>query len=101
MRIFEDRLIPSRNDQVCVGLKCDLCGKVSESIHDWSISSHDLSETEVSIKTIIRHSDGYQYPEGGNSINYEIDICPECFMDKLVPWLKSQGADIKKTKSDW
>lgn len=101
MRIFKDKFTPARHDKVCVSMQCDLCGKVSESVHDWSSSLYELNETEVSIKTIIRHSNGYSYPEGGNSINYEIDICPECFMEKLIPWLKSQGADIKETESDW
>ena len=28
----------------------------------------------------------------------EIDLCPDCFEFKLVPWLESQGVEIRRNK---
>ncbi len=37
---------------------------------------------------------GYQYPEGGSGIEVNIDICPECFENKII--LKSSVPSSKE-----
>lgn len=49
---------------------CDLCGADEPGIGDGFCS-------------IIQ--------EGGSSMVSPIDICSNCFYEKLTPWLKSQG----------
>lgn len=36
-----------------------------------------------------------------DNVEKEVDICPDCFKNKLVPWLISQGAKIKQEDWDW
>ena len=61
----------------------------SKSDGDWSKELHyEVKETEIRLKT------GSNYPEGGSGEETTIDICPECFTEKLIPWVKSQGGGI-------
>ena len=41
----------------------------------------------MEIKVIIRHREGLNYPEGGSGIEINIDLCPDCVKNKLIPWL--------------
>lgn len=53
------------------------------------------------MKIIIYHREGDSYPEGGSGTITEVDICPDCFQNKLVPWLELQGATIKEKDWEW
>lgn len=64
-------------------IKCDICGKVSKS--NWREEFYDATETSAELKT------GRSYPEGGDGEKYEIDICPECFKKKLIPFVETFG----------
>lgn len=75
--------------------KCDLCGFMGDD--DWDGGSYEVNETEISVT--ITQKDGDNFPSGGSGTKYEIDLCPDCFKDRLVPWLRSEGADIKQ--EDW
>jgi len=79
-------------------IQCDICGKKADK-HDWSTGTYDVNETEF--KILIRQRNGVNYPEGGWGTEYEADICPNCFKDKLIPWLDSQGCKVKKKQWDW
>ena len=77
---------------------CDLCGK--EAMYgDWSGGVYEINETEIHVR--IKQKEGCQFPEGGSGEYYEVDICPECFKEKLVPWLNSQGANLKPLDWSW
>ena len=75
-------------------MKCDLCGRKSNG-EDWSPGGYRMAEVEVKLK------EGTNYPEGGFGTLYDVDICPDCFRDKLIPWLQSQGAAVRETEWDW
>lgn len=98
MKTYKTITIPESEKKVLAGRKCDLCGKESTGT-DWDAGTWEVNETEV--KVIVKQKDGENYPEGGSGEEYEIDICPECFLNRLVPWLKSEGADIKPTEWEW
>ena len=96
MKLYEQKVIPQREATVCVGRKCDLCGRRSQDRgNSWSDENYVVGETEVS------YSEGSSYPEGGWGIKYEIDICPKCFVGKLIPWLREQGAVVKEEVWGW
>lgn len=79
--------IPATTIEVVHFVICDLCGaKIEES-------SYDVDEVEV------RHKTGDNYPEGGSGEETSIDMCGKCFDEKLVPWLRSQGAAPRT--EDW
>lgn len=84
-------------DEFCEELRCDLCGAKAKRQNSWGDGWYDVNETEVSVT--VKQREGESYPEGGSGTEYEVDICPECFRTKLVPWLISQGAKIQE--KDW
>ena len=49
----------------------------------------------------VRQRQGVSYPEGGSGTEIEVDLCPTCFKEKLVPWLRSQGATIEEKEWEW
>jgi hypothetical protein len=78
---------------------CDLCGK--DANRDWQgRSSYEFDDVEVEIE--VKRKEGTNYPEGGNGTEVVIDVCPDCFVKKLVPWVESHGhAKIEITEWDW
>jgi len=79
-------------------LTCDLCG--AEGVGEgWKSSEWNVNETKM--KVTVTQTEGLSYPEGGTGTEYVIDLCPECFKNRLVPWLTSQGAEIEKMEWDW
>jgi hypothetical protein len=87
MKITALKTLPAREESYVAEIHCDLCGRISTNAwRPWSTGSYDLREVEVSLRT------GDQYPEGGGGEMVEFDICPDCFTNKLVVWLESQGA---------
>jgi hypothetical protein len=95
--------------QILDHMSCDLCGKSTRQMKrmnkdrsltplaasEWSQGHYDVNETEISFNK------GENYPEGGFGEKLEFDICPDCFMNKLVPWMKEQGSEPRKTEWDW
>jgi hypothetical protein len=76
-------------------IKCDLCGEVSRNEFSWSVDHLTISETQIHLIEGDKEGD----PGSGRGITIPVDLCPDCFKGKLIPWLKSQGADIKEL--DW
>lgn len=68
---------------------CDICqDKIGEG-------SFDIREGRVLLKI------GSSYPEGGSATEIRADICEKCFVEKLVPWLESQGVEMKTKEVEW
>ena len=78
-----------------VSRACDLCGLVSKSDRNWKDDEYHIDETEVKLTVGIKEWDGRSDTE------YTVDICPDCFKGKLIPWLQSQGATIQEKNYDW
>lgn len=53
---------------------------------------------EVEIEVTVRHKEGMRFPEGVSYEEISVDVCPDCFKTKLIPWLESQG--VKITRKD-
>lgn len=84
--------------EVLVETTCDLCGKVAKS-GDWQSSTYDEDDTEVTVTVRARQAiTGYDY---GDVTEQYVDICPECFQNKLIPFLESEGAVIQKREYDY
>ena len=93
MKTYDKRIRPAREYDALVETKCDLCGKTTTK--EWKGHSDDAAETEVRFKT------GTIYPEGGSGDETTIDICPECFRTKLIPWVESHGGKPTTKEWDW
>jgi len=77
---------PAREEQMLDFLVCDICGRKSDSgWGDWRTKAYDATEVVVKLRL------GDDYPEGGSGEKWEIDICPECFREKLIPWVEAFG----------
>ena len=96
MRHYIQKQIPAREEKVLDKITCDLCGKVAKS-GNWESTLWEVNETEIEIT--VRQKDGLSYPESGWGTQYTVDICPDCFKNKLIPWLESQGCVAKR--KDW
>jgi len=82
----EEKITTTRTVQECT--ICDFCGYTTDHRNEWENDPHALkcsayfiSETELS------YSYGVRYPEGSSLHKYDIDICPVCFLNKIVPML--------------
>ncbi len=75
-------------------VQCDLCG-AKTGVREWADCSFDVNEVNVS------HSEGSSYPDGGNRTETILDICPECFKKKLIPWFVSQGGTPRTEERDY
>lgn len=77
------------------GITCDICGETHPYDH-WKHDTFEVLETEVSLTT------GFQYPEGGSREITSFDICPKCFKEILIPFLKEKfGAEPRKEEKDY
>jgi len=95
MKVYREETIPETTRQVLDHKTCDLCGKKTTKNlgpNNWDAPDWHFEETDVSMT--IKHETGESYPEGIFSETCEIDICPECFQHKLIPWLKAQGVRV-------
>jgi len=80
--------IKTETKQVLVEVSCDLCGAITKD-GDWGDLPIRVEDTRVEYRT------GDSWGTDGCDINeYVIDICPKCFMDKLIPFVESHGKKI-------
>lgn len=82
--------------QHVVGLTCDLCGRTVETDRcSWAAEEHKVSEVEVHFKS------GENTDDSGKGEKITVDICPDCFMRKLIPWVTDQGGTPTTTTWEW
>ena len=80
MRTVTKRVVPERIvEETSPDIICDICGK---TYRNWDGQYHKN-------ETIVRLEEGSYYPEGGSCEKMYVDICPDCFKEKLIPFLKS------------
>lgn len=80
----------SYDREVVFKVTCDICKEVIPPE-----KTYEVSEVEV------KYRHGTSYPDGGFIEITEFDICPKCFKEKLVPMLKSLGAQPTEYESDF
>lgn len=86
--------VPATTRQQQVSMSCDFCGKETKS-YSWDRAYYEVNETEVCVE--LKHKEGFHYPESGSGQEFQCDMCPTCFKEKLVPFLKT----IAKTPLDY
>jgi hypothetical protein len=66
---------------------CDICKKES-SYHsrNWGNDSFNVKEVEIKM------NEGHAYPDGSFGEYIIYDICPDCFKNKIIPFMDSLGA---------
>lgn len=103
---YKKECIPAQSahvEEVFDSITCDLCGKVrlrkahpfDERPKMWPDKSSPINRTKIACRI---GEVSYEDNEAGG-IDIEIDLCPDCFIKKLVPWIKSFGG--KPRESEW
>ena len=87
-RVIKVRQTEPRAEKYTAEVMCDLCGAIapSPSNYDPWEKMYDVARPRVSLKT------GSMFPEGGSGELTFFDICPECFVSKVIPALRALGA---------
>jgi hypothetical protein len=81
---------------------CDLCGRVAAE-GNWCGESRWPridDETQLAVRVCRKRMETYG-SDSGDTEELSYDICPQCFTDKLVPWLQGQGAQAKPVNFSW
>ena len=92
MKIYEEKEVTVIREHLHL-MTCDLCGKSTQG-EDWTRKNYDVSETEVSCRV------GTNYGSSSTGTTYEVDICPDCFINVLIPWVEAR-AGRKIPGKDW
>lgn len=92
MRTYEKVKETTERERL-VETTCDLCGAKAKQ-GNWESYAFQVNEVEVEV--IVKQSDGSAYPEGGWGKKLIVDICPKCFKETLIPFLRSKGAKIEE-----
>lgn len=96
MKVTKQVEIPAEVRTQLDHIKCDLCDATTTRHDNWSgTSSYDINEVTVALKS------GTGFPDGGGTESIVIDICPNCFKEKLVPWFIALGGSPRKEEHDW
>lgn len=88
--------------RTCTRIVCDLCGAECRDPEDENWSRRDRSQWhspddphEMQVSEIsCRHHTCYDVEEGAWGTTYTIDLCPWCFMDRLLPWIRENGGTV-------
>lgn len=99
MRHYITKISQPKPYQELVSRTCDLCGIKASNADNWG--GFEFNKNNTTIEISINQIEGNSWPEGGSGTEWNIDMCPNCFKNNLVPWLKSQGANIEEKEWDW
>ena len=82
--------VPATTRERTVRVECDICGG-----HVPTDGIYTVNENVVSRRS------GESYPEGSSGTKVFVDLCDDCFEGKLIPWLRSQNANIQTEEWDY
>lgn len=90
----------------CWECSCDICGKAAKdpATRNWGNFYWEKMQTTVECYEGYHHKDDNGYKaDDAHSTTTTVDICPKCFNEMLLPFLKSLGAKptIKHNPPDW
>lgn len=104
MRITKTEVVPQSQREVLVKMLCDICRGEIVNYHYSAIKSKEhkngfLGKFTNVANVKIEYEEGLSCSDGGTIIELKWDICPDCMMLKVTPFLKSLGAEpsIKET----
>jgi len=91
--------VPASTVRRVAAVVCELCGRRGRGEDypvggDYSQGMYEKMEVHVGME------EGDIYPEGGTINQTILDICPDCFRGKLVPWFEAQGGKVRTNEVD-
>lgn len=94
MKLFVDREVTQKYLQK---IFCDICKAETNHYKEWKMDDYGYQKAEI--KIVYDESAGDQY--GGYGSRIEVDLCPQCFKSKLIPFLEQNGVKVTETEYDW
>lgn len=97
MKNYETREVVRKESNITT-IVCDFCkaereyGYAWKEVFDTERASHYQEETEPLVFKI-----GEYFPEYGEGRQWELDICPKCFGEKILPLVITEA----KNGSEW
>ena len=95
MKEYKTVLHPAYTTKPVDFVICDLCKRRNNYDNNWSKGNYEIQ------KVTMQYQDGCNFPEGGSSEWEEYHICPECWHDIVIPFMKSKGAVMTKRETDY
>ena len=92
--ITRKKVVVTKEYNEVVSTTCDICKKTFPGM-EWPREPYSILETNVSMKI------GTSYPECGDGVETIFDICPDCFVTKLIPALRALGAEPREREWSW
>ena len=83
---------PAEEYEITVSLKCEICGDESPTSDNWKQDCYNT------LKPTIQLEESSHYPGDYYGTRTHIDLCPTCFEEKLIPWLKAQGGETREVE---
>ena len=97
----EKEITKSYKTTLVESVTCDLCGVENNDANTFCQTVNWASDTYAKEEVGVFIAEGNVYPEGGYKEVIEFHICPKCFKDKVIPWLKENGASPTKYDQDY
>lgn len=91
MKVMKTVPVPASKREVTDYYKCELCAETTSNHRDWEDKGpYNVNDPTVTLET------GFHYPGDYSTKTTVLDICPKCFVEKLVPWFVAQGGDPRE-----
>lgn len=84
--------VPERAETVVDEILCEICGKPCGT------GEYDSTIDHVSVKHVVGNNYG---ADGVYSTTTFIDLCPDCFDNKLVPWIIRWNGQPRTEEKDF
>lgn len=95
MRVEKTVDVPARTRLETDYIECEICKARTADEENWGGKNFGVDEVTITLEK------GKRYPEGGSITTTIIDLCPDCFRTKLLPWLQSQGGQSREREVDF
>ena len=92
MKNYIEKIIPAKPEKiesVYINTSCDCCKKVIIDPGGYDVDDIDISSRSGTI-----------YPECGSGVEFEINMCRDCFDNKFLEWMNSEFG-FTPTEKDW
>ncbi len=93
MITYKNVVIPQHSEKRFSHVTCDICKRISTS-NNWDAGSYQVCDVKIELR------EGCSYPDHTHVKKTEYDICPDCFKDKVMPFLALLWAHPTVTEID-
>lgn len=84
MKTREVPPVPAKTEEFVESYSCDFrCGRTTKNLDNWTTERFARSKVRVEFDS------GDSFPEGGSGVVKGYDVCPECFEQVVLPWIKN------------